>query len=263
MLKLSRTAHWLAVFVLIQASSGAGARTVSIPFNAANFTDPLTIDNSYFPLAAGTIYTSNATTQDGCEEDVTTVTYDTRVIDGVTTRVVHDQVFDGENCTSDPAALTEDTSDYYAQDRSGNVWYMGEDTFDCEGAGHCTPGEGGWIAGVNGAQPGIIMLARPKSGDSYKQEYLAGVAQDQAKVTAVGVTAKMTREDAYQSSYSDCIVTKEWTVLEPGAIEFKTYCPSVGVVQTVEHQGKAVISELTSISGTANALKFRTPPKHH
>src|SRR5881409_436451 len=84
----------------------------------------------------------------------------------------------------------------------------------------------GWIGGVNGAEPGIIMLAQPHSGDSYKQEYLPGVAQDQARVTAVGVTAKMARDDAYQSSYSNCIVTKEWTVLEPGAIEFKTYCPN-------------------------------------
>jgi hypothetical protein len=138
---------------------------------------------------------------------------------------------------------------------------MGEDTFTCQGAGSCQPSEGGWIAGVNGAQPGIIMLANPRSGDRYRQEYLPGVAQDQAAVTAVSVTAKMTREDAYQSSYSNCIVTKEFTVLEKGAIEFKTYCPNVGVVQTVEHHGKVVISELTSISGTANALKFRTVRK--
>jgi hypothetical protein len=71
----------------------------------------------------------------------------------------------------------------------------------------------------------------------------------------------MTRDDAYQSSYNNCVVTKEWTVLEPGAIEFKTYCPAVGNVVTVEHQGKAVRSELTSISGTMNAMKFRKPPK--
>jgi hypothetical protein len=243
------------------ASTGAGARTVSIPFSPANFSNPVDITNTYFPLVAGTTYTYKSATVDGCEVDVMTVTYDTRVIDGVTTRVVHDQVFDGTTCTTAPSALTEDTLDYYAQDNAGNVWYMGEDTFTCQGAGNCTPSEGAWIAGVNGAQPGIIMLAHPLSGDSYKQEYLAGVAQDQALVTAVGVTAKMTRSDAYQSSYSNCIVTKEWTVLEPGAIEFKTYCPGVGVVQVAEHHGKVVYSELTSISGTANTLKFRTPPR--
>jgi len=251
----------IALAVLLIPAS-AGARTVSIPFSASNFSDPLTINNPLFPLVAGTTYTYKAETTDGCEVDVTAVTYDTRPIDGVTTRVVHDQVFDGDACTTAPAALTEDTNDHYAQDNSGNVWYMGEDTFDCEGAGHCTLGEGGWIAGVGGAQPGLIMLAHPQSGDRYKQEFLPDVAQDQALVTSVGVTAKMTRDDAFQSSYSNCIVTKEWTVLEPGAIEFKTYCPDVGNVLTVEHHGKVVRSELTAISGTLNALKFRKPPKH-
>jgi hypothetical protein len=138
---------------------------------------------------------------------------------------------------------------------------MGEDTFTCEGAGHCQPSEGGWIAGVNGGHPGIIMLANPHSGERYRQEFLPGVAEDQALVTSTGVRANMTRDDAYRSSYANCVVTKEWTVLEKGAIEFKTYCPNVGVVQTVEHHGKVVISELTSISSTANALKFRTVPK--
>lgn len=252
----------IAIAASVLPSSPADASRVSIPFSASNFSDPLTIDNTYFPLVAGTTYTSTSTTPDGCEVDVMTVTYDTRAIDGVTARVVHDSVYDSTSCTTAAAALTEDTLDYYAQDDSDNVWYMGEDTFDCQGAGNCTPGEGGWIAGVNGAVPGIIMLANPQSGQSYRQEYLPGVAEDQALVTAVGVTAKMTREDAYQSSYSNCIVTKEWTVLEKGAIEFKTYCPDVGVVVTVEHHGKVVRSELTSISGTANALRFRTPPKH-
>ena len=251
----------IAVGAILAAPSTAGARTISIPFAASNFSKPTTIDNTYFPLIPGTTFTYEATTTDGCEVDVTYVTYNTPTIDGIQTVAVHDQVFDGETCTTDPAALTEDTTDYYAQDNAGDVWYMGEDTFECEGAGHCTIAEGGWIGGVNGGQPGIIMLAHPQSGDRYRQEYLPGVAQDQAEVTAIGVTAKMTREDAYQSSYSDCIVTKEWTVLEKGAIEFKTYCPDVGNVLTVEHHGKVVRSELVSISGTMNAFKFRAPPK--
>ena len=222
----------LAAAVLVPGM--AHATTVSIAFNPAHFTNSTTIDNSYFPLVPGTTFTYEADTPDGCEVDVMYVTYDTRTIDGVEAVAVHDQVFDGETCTTAPAALTEDTTDYYAQDDAGNVWYLGEDTFECQGAGNCTPAEGGWIAGVGGAQPGIIMLASPRSGDRYKQEYLAGVAQDQALVTALGVTAKMSRDDAYQSSYSNCIVTKEWTVLEPGAIEFKTYCPGVGNVLTVD-----------------------------
>lgn len=254
------SASTFVVAAAFLASTTAVARTVTIPFNPANFSDPLDIDNAYFPLVAGTTYTYRADTEDGCEVDVMTVTIQTRVIDGVTTRVVHDVVYEGDTCTSG-LDKAEDTSDYYAQDNAGNVWYMGEDTFDCMASG-CTPGEGGWIAGVNGAQPGIIMLAHPQSGDSYQQEFLPGVAQDQALVTAVGITERMTRPDAYRSSFSDCIVTKESTVLERGSIESKTYCPDIGIVLTVEHHGKVVRSELTDLSGSANALRFRTPPRH-
>ena len=251
-------------FALISAIAGAGpalATTVSVPFSPTSFSHPLRIDNVYFPLVPGTTFTSRSDTHEGCEVDVTTVTSRTRIIDGVTSRVVHDSVFDGDRCTTAPAALTEDTLDYYAQDNSGNVWYMGEDTFTCAGAGHCQPSEGGWIAGVHGGHPGIITLALPRSGARYRQEYLPGTAEDQASVTSVGVRAKMTRDDAYRSTYDNCIVTKEWTVLEKGAIEFKTYCPQVGVVQTVEHHGRVVIAELTSISSTSDALRFRTVGK--
>jgi hypothetical protein len=257
---LKRNSVWTIAFAAaFLGSSPATARTVSIPFSPASFSNSTTINNTYFPLVPGTTYRSESATADGCEVDVSTVTYPTRVIDGVTTAIVHDSVYDGQSCTTAAAALTEDTFDYYAQDNAENVWYMGEDTFTCQGAGNCTPADGGWIAGVNAAQPGIIMLANPQSGDRYRQEYLPGTAEDQAVVDSVGVRAKMTRSNAYQSSYSNCVVTKEFTVLEKGAIEFKSYCPGVGMVQTVEHHGKVVISELTSISGTANALRFRTP----
>lgn len=251
----------IAFAIALLLPCGAKARTVAIPFSASNFSDPLAIDNSYFPLIAGTTYTYKADTTDGCEVNPVTVTYETRTIDGVTTRIVHDQVFDGANCTTDPSALTENTFDYYAQDDAGNVWYLGEDTFDCQGANNCTPGEGSWIAGENGGVPGIIMLAHPRSGDTYRQEFLAGTAEDQATVTSVGITAKLRRDDAIQSSFSSCIVTKEFTKLEKGAIGSKTYCPGVGVVIDIDHHGKIVRSELVSILGTANALKFRRPPK--
>ncbi|HEX8842445.1 MAG TPA: hypothetical protein VF757_09110 [Sphingomicrobium sp.] len=240
----------------------ADARTVSIPFSAANFPATPSITNTYFPLVPGTTYTFKADTKDGCEVDLFVVTHDTRVIDGVTTEVIHDSIFDGDTCTTDPSALTEDTFDHFAQDNSGNVWYFGEDTFDCEGANSCVPGEGGWIAGVNGAVPGIAFLANPRSGDTYRQEFSPGVAEDQATVTATGVTAKLRRDDALQNSFSNCIVTKEFTVLEKGSIGSKTYCPGVGVVLDIDHHGPILRSELVSISNSANALKFRTLPKH-
>lgn len=254
--RLKLLATGATVLLLI---SPALARTVSIPFSASDFSDPLTIDNSYFTLTAGTTFTYKAETKDGCEVDVATVTSDTRVIDGVTTRIVHDQAFEGEECTTDPSALIEDTFDYFAQDHSGNVWYFGEDSFDCEGAGHCTRSDGSWLAGEDDAVPGIIMLAHPRSGDTYLQEQAPDVALDQATVTAVGVNVTLTREDAFPpGNFSDCIKTKEFTDLEKGSIEYKTYCPDVGLVTVNEHHGAIVRFELTA--GT-DALKFRTVPR--
>jgi len=242
-------------------ATGADARTVSLPFGASNFSDPLDIDNTYFTLEPKTAFTYKAEGADGCEVDVTTVTNRTRTIAGVTTRIVHDQAFEGDTCTTDPSALVEDTFDYYAQDNSGNVWYFGEDTFHCQGAGNCTPSDGAWLAGVDGAVPGIIMLASPRSGDTYRQEFYPGHAEDQASVTSTGITVKLAREDAYPpGAFTGCIKTKEFTVLDKGAVEYKYYCPDVGLVVVDEHHGTVVHFELTS--GSADALRFRTVPKH-
>jgi hypothetical protein len=259
MLKLTKASSFAAAAALLGSTAGV-ARTVTIPFSPSNFSDPLDIDNRYFPLAVGTVWTYKADTPDGCEVTRTEVTGDTKVLAGVTVRVVHDQAFEGETCGD--VELIEDTFDYHAQDDAGNVWYFGEDTFDCEGAGNCERGEGSWLAGVNGAKPGIFMLAHPRSGDSYSQELAEGVAEDHALVTKVGATATMTRDDAFRDSYSNCIVTKEWTPLERGFIEFKTYCPNIGNVLVIEHHGKVVRSELTDFSSPADALRFRVPPKH-
>ncbi len=248
----------LVLAAALLAATSANARIVTVTFNASNFSDPLDIDNSYYPLVPGTTQTYKADTVDGCEVDVVTVTNDTRAIVGVTTRIVHDTAYEGETCTTDPAALAEDTLDYFAQDNSGNVWYFGEDSFNCP-VFTCAPSNGSWLAGVNNAQPGIIMLAQPRSGDTYFQEQAASVALDQATVNATGVTAKLKREDAFApGTFTNCIVTKEFSTLEKGSVEQKTYCPGIGNVLVEEHHGKLLRSELT---GGADPLKFRTVPK--
>jgi len=245
------------VAALVVAAPGQ-ARTVSNPFSASNFSHPLNIDNAYFPLVPGTTLTYKAETKDGCEVDVFTVTDQTKDIDGVTTRVIHDQAFEGETCTTDPSALVEDTLDYHAQDNAGNVWYFGEDSFHCP-LFTCPPSSGSWLAGVNGAQPGVVMLANPRSGDTYLQEQAAGVAEDQATVTSVGVKVVLKRDDAFPpGTFANCIKTKEFSDLEKGSTEYKYYCPNIGNVLVEEHHGTLLISELT---GVADPLKFRTVPK--
>jgi hypothetical protein len=260
MLKLT-TASLLTLAVALLAAGAAHARTVSIPFSASNFPNPPVIDNTYFRLIPGDTFTYKADTVDGCEVDVVTVTSQTREVDGVMTRAVHDQAFEGDTCTTADSALVEDTLDYHAQDNSGNVWYFGEDTSHCEGAGNCTPSNGSWLAGVHGAQPGIFMLDQRRSGDTYFQENAPGVAEDQATLTSLGVTVKLRRPDAFPpGTFSNCIVTKEFSDLEKGSTEYKSYCPEIGLVAVDEHHGKALHSELTS--GSADALRFRAVSRH-
>jgi len=261
--------HLLAAttFGVIMIAPPAAARTVQIPFNASNFTHPLAIDNSFFPLKQGTTFTYKGEFTGGCEVVVTTVTNETQTIAGVTTRVVHDTAYEGDTCTTDPSALVEDTLDYYAQDKDHNVWYFGEDSFHCP-IFTCAPSDGSWKAGANPARakPGIIMLAQPHNGDTYFQEQAAPVALDQATIKGLGATVVLKRDDAFPpGTFTNCIVTKEFSTLENGANEQKSYCPGIGNVAVDEHHGKVFRSELTGVSPAAktnDAFQFRTVPSN-
>ena len=253
-----RAAFMAAVAIAsIALPQSVAAGVVSIPFNTANFSNPLTIDNPYLPMVVGTATVFRATGVDVCEEVRVTVTNDTKTIAGVTARVVTDTAYEDEGCDGGLVRV-EETLDWFAQDNAGNVWYMGEDTRNCVGT-TCTPGPGSWEAGVNGAVAGIAMLAHPRSGDQYYQEFQAGVAEDQAKITGVTIKVILTRPDAYPpGQFSGCLKTKEWSALSPGAVEQKYYCVGLGLVAVDEHQGKTFRSELVDPS---TALRFRTVPK--
>lgn len=195
----------------------------------ANFV--ATIDNPFFPLAPGTKWTYG-----GDEKVVVTVTTDTKMILGVPVTVVRDQVFVG-------GELEEDTFDWFAQDVAGNVWYFGEKTAEYTN-GNVSSRAGSWTGGVDGAQPGIVMLAQPRAGDAYRQEYLAGEAEDLAKVTAL--SGKVT---VPAGSYSDVLVTEEWTPLEPGVRERKTYARGIGLVDSRTIRGGSQVVQLEAVLG--------------
>ena len=254
-----RTAVLAAVAVsVLVLPQGAAARRVSIPFDPANFSDPLDIDNPFLPMVVGTTTIYRAEGKDGCEEARVTVTSATKVIAGVTARVVHDEAFEDEECDGS-LVLVERTDDWFAQDDAGNVWYLGEATEDCEGAGNCEPGPGAWQAGVAGAKAGIIMLATRRPGDQYYQEIARGTAEDQAKIIGVATTVTLTRDDAFSpGQWTNCLKTKEWTQLEPGHVEHKYYCRNIGLVAVDELHGGTVRFELV---GGTGALRFRKVPK--
>jgi len=177
----------------------------------ANFVNG--IDNKYFPLDPGTtfVYEGNA------QRDEMAVTSDTKKIMGVECVVVDDRGYEA-------GKLIEQTYDWYAQDKEGNVWYFGEDTKEYEN-GKVVSTKGSWEGGVDGAKPGIIMQADPKVGQSYRQEYYVGKAEDMAKVVSLNVSATVP-----YGSFDHVLVTKEFTPLEPGYVEHKYYAAGVGQV---------------------------------
>jgi hypothetical protein len=182
------------------------------------------IDNPWLPLEPGRTWVYSSVSSDGPQRIAVSVLRDTRKIQGVTATVVHDVV------TGPGGKVIEDTYDWYAQDRKGNVWYLGEDTTEYDGKQTST--EGSWEAGVDGARAGIAMLAKPRVGDGYKQEFLAGEAEDQAQVLDLDGEAVVPAG----SWKSGVLVTKDTTPLEPDLVEHKSYVRGIGVVreETVE-----------------------------
>jgi hypothetical protein len=138
------------------------------PFDANNFASGVT--NPFLPWTPGTINFYRGQSEGEIQTDSVEVTNDSKTILGVAVTVVHDRVYTA-------GELTEDTFDWYAQDKDGNVWYLGEDTKELEN-GQVVSTEGSWEAGVGGAQPGIIMWGDPAAhiGEEYRQEFSRGVA---------------------------------------------------------------------------------------
>lgn len=184
------------------------------------------VDHPYFPLIPGTTLVYEA--DDGSERVEVTTTHNTRVILGVTCVEVHDVV-------SRNGELIEDTLDWYAQDLDGNVWYMGENTAEYED-GLIVSIDGSWIAGVDGASAGIIMLGAPQAGSVYRQEFLLGEAEDAAEVLSLSTTVTVP-----YGVFTDCVQTAEFSSIEPSFLEDKYNAPGIGHVLTVDQRtGKRV-----------------------
>lgn len=210
--------------------AGAGAEDYDPLIDPADFVDG--VDNPFFPLTPGAKYTYQGETPEGTETIEVVVTDEAREILGIMCTVVRDTLtLDGE--------LIEDTFDWYAQDRDGNVWYMGEDSKEYED-GAVVSTAGSWEAGVDGAKPGIIMQANPQVGQVYRQEFYEGEAEDMGEVVSPAEAVTVPA-----GSYEGCLKTKDFTPLEPDVVEYKYYCPGIGVVLE-EEEGFEV--ELISVS---------------
>jgi hypothetical protein len=182
----------------------------------ANFVD--TIDNPYLTLTPGRVWVYEGKNKAGKTERVEVeVTRDTKKILGVITTVVRDRAWkDGK--------LVEDTFDWFAQDKSGNVWYLGEDSKEIR-HGEVVSTAGSWEAGVNGAKPGIVMKANPQVGDAHRMEFLKGEAEDMAQVLSIDEPVSIGF-----GNYKNCLQLKEWAPLKPDLVEHKFYSKEIGNV---------------------------------
>jgi hypothetical protein len=193
-------------------------------------------DNPYFPLVPGTTFHYRMETSEGVEEEDFIVTSQTKVVDGVTTRVIEDIVrLNG--------VITEHTFDWFAQDTTtGDVWYFGEDSRSFDPVtGRLISREGSWEAGKKGAEAGIIMLGNPQVGVTYNEESAPGVAEDMATVRSLKARARVPF-----GSFRDCLKTDNFTPLDPEVQESKYYCPGVGLVLEVDGKDQNQLISITT-----------------
>jgi hypothetical protein len=191
------------------------------------------IDNPYLPMRPGSRWVYRETETDGTVQRVVVrVTRRTkRVAAGITARVVRDTV-------TERGRLVEDTFDWFAQDRAGNVWYLGEDTTEYED-GRPASKAGSWEAGVDGATAGIVMPARPQPGRTFRQENAPGEAQDRARVVGLDDQAEVPA-----GHFRRVVTTKDWTPLQPNVLEYKFYARGVGLVLVLDVSGGSGREEL-------------------
>ena len=189
------------------------------------------IDNPYWPMAPGSHWVYREAENGELQRVDVTVTNQTKRIAGIEARVVHDLVTkDGEK--------VEDTFDWYAQDKDGNLWYLGEDTKEYEN-GEVTSTEGSWEAGVDGAEAGIVVPAEPKQGLTYREEYYAGHAEDGAEVLSVNAKVQVPF-----GRFSSAMITRNFSTIEPNVEELKHYARGVGPVLELLVSGGSGRSEL-------------------
>jgi hypothetical protein len=224
----------------IAGASGTPASTAPSSHGPGASIDPAnfvtTIDNPFFPLRPGTVWTYRGVKDGEKGVDTMTVTADTKVIAGVTCVVVHDELVQG-------GKVKETTQDFYTQDVAGNVWYFGEATAELDDNGKVATTEGSWLTGVDAAMPGIIMPADPQVGVGGPQEIYPGQAEDHYVVLLTNANVKVPA-----GSYTGAMITAEWTPLEPDVLSEKAYATGIGEVSESDVNGGDEKFELVSVA---------------
>jgi hypothetical protein len=183
------------------------------------------ITNTWFPLARGSVYVYDGQKDGKQARDVMTVTRKTKLITGIRAAVVADRLFLN-------GRLAERTTDWYAQDKHGTIWYLGEKTAELNAKGKVTSTEGSFLNGRDGAKGGIFMPANPQVGQSFQQESFKGQAEDRFRILdlATSITTPAV-------SSQNAMLTEETTPLEPKVIDHKYYVQGIGTVKEQQVAG--------------------------
>jgi hypothetical protein len=220
----------LILFALLLAGCGGSAHSSPTRFSAR-------VTNPWYPLLTGSRWVYHGVKDGEPSREVMTVTHRTRTIQGAPCVVVSDLLYLR-------GRLEERTEDYYTQDEQGRVWYFGEQTAELDRQGHVKNTSGSWLAGRNGAKAGIFMFTHPKPGQSARQEYYKGEAEDHFQVLRLGVSVRVPFIATKRA-----LLTKEWTPLEPGVIDHKFYVRGIGTVLERTAKGPLERNELVSFQG--------------
>jgi hypothetical protein len=215
--------------------AGGGGSSYEPMLDPYNFVS--VIDNPYFPLPVGRVLVYRGVRDGRKQTDTVTVTNQTKVLEGITGTTVTDVA------KTPGGRLLEKTTDWYAQDKPGNVWYLGENTAAYERNGHVDR-SGSWQAGVNDGEPGIIMLANPQVPDAYRQEFLKGEAEDTAWITGRGGSVTVPYGTVHH-----VLTSLEHTVLEPKVVDMKVYAPGLGIVTERALAGGQEVAKLVKVTG--------------
>jgi hypothetical protein len=212
--------------------SGSTPVTATAP-DASNF-DGHVVDNQWFPLVPGMTWAYRGVKDGQPSREIMVATSQTKTIQGVPCTVVSDKLYLS-------GALEERTLDYYAQDKDRNVWYFGEDTAELKPDGSVKSTEGTWLSGRDGAEAGIFMPADPQVGQSFRQEYYKGQAEDHFRILSLSEQVKTPGATSDQA-----MLTMEWTPLEPNVVDHKYYVQGIGTV--LEQTAKGPLERNTLVS---------------
>jgi hypothetical protein len=215
----------------VSPSAGSGYEPTLAP---ANFVKA--VDNPYFPLPVGRMLVYRGIKDGVTQTDRVRVTRDTKVIEGITATAVSD-------VATHRGKILEKTLDFYAQDKDGNVWYLGENTKELLPNGKVDR-SGSWMSGVHDGEPGLIMEAHPRVPDAYRQEYLKGQAEDMAWIVTKGGTGAFAHR-----AVRHLIKSIEFSPLEPHIIDQKLYAPGLGIVSEIAVSGPKETARLVRVRG--------------